>query len=392
MTESASQMLESAIGDYLKWMISKGYSHDTWQCYGQVLKDFLTFIGQRELAWNDMFTWETLQAFQKHDRRTYTSSAVRGLSRYLSRQGKLRAPIPRSHQREDLPEIYEDYLLYRQRNHQSAPGHLSNIKRVLCAFDDYLKREKIKLATLSIDQVDAFLADFTSRFAPATRRVYRCFLRSFLRYLHHERRIIKSDLASLLVSPRVYAKDKPPRFLRPHEVQRLFANLKLSTASELRTCAMIHLAYSLGLRPIEISTITLDDISFTEARLELRARKGKNPITLPLPEDAIKAIAAYLIGGRPKSQHRRVFLTVNAPPEPISPNVVSHHVRTWMRRLNLSASAYWLRHTYAQNLLEAGASIYEIKEMLGHDTIEATQRYLHIHIELMRTVLFDEEL
>ena len=133
-------------------------------------------------------------------------------------------------------------------------------------------------------------------------------------------------------------------------------------------------------------------VELTEAQLELSTRKGKNPITLPLPEDTIKAIAAYLIGGRPKSQHRTLFLTLNAPYEPISANVVSHHVRTWMRRLNLSTSAYWLRHTYAQNLLEAGASIYEIKEMLGHDTIEATQRYLHIHIELMRKVLFDEEL
>jgi site-specific recombinase XerD len=61
-----------------------------------------------------------------------------------------------------------------------------------------------------------------------------------------------------------------------------------------------------------------------------------------------------------------------------------------MRRQGLGASAYWLRHTYAQNLLEAGASIYEIKEMLGHDSIESTKKYLHIHIALMRKVLFDE--
>ena len=63
-----------------------------------------------------------------------------------------------------------------------------------------------------------------------------------------------------------------------------------------------------------------------------------------------------------------------------------------MKAANLPATAYWLRHTYAQNLLEAGASLYEVKEMLGHDTIESTQRYLHIHIQLMRKVLFDETL
>jgi site-specific recombinase XerD len=61
-----------------------------------------------------------------------------------------------------------------------------------------------------------------------------------------------------------------------------------------------------------------------------------------------------------------------------------------MRKANLPSTAYWLRHTYAQNLLVGGASIFEIKEMMGHDRIESTKRYLHIHINLMRKVLFDE--
>ncbi len=63
-----------------------------------------------------------------------------------------------------------------------------------------------------------------------------------------------------------------------------------------------------------------------------------------------------------------------------------------MKAVNPCSTAYWLRHTYAQNLLEAGVSIYEIKEMLGHDSIESTRKYLHIHIKLMRKVIFDEEL
>jgi len=50
-----------------------------------------------------------------------------------------------------------------------------------------------------------------------------------------------------------------------------------------------------------------------------------------------------------------------------------------------------LRHTYAQNLLEAGSSVYEIKEMMGHTTINSSEKYLNIHIELMRRVIFDEE-
>jgi site-specific recombinase XerD len=61
-----------------------------------------------------------------------------------------------------------------------------------------------------------------------------------------------------------------------------------------------------------------------------------------------------------------------------------------MRRVNLPATAYWLRHTYAQNLLESGVTIFEIMEMMGHDKIESTKVYLHIHVKLMRKVLFHE--
>jgi site-specific recombinase XerD len=72
--------------------------------------------------------------------------------------------------------------------------------------------------------------------------------------------------------------------------------------------------------------------------------------------------------------------------------MVGYYLSRCLKKAGLSATAYWLRHTYAQNLLEAGASIYEIKEMLGHDRIDSTRKYLSIHIELMRKVLFDETL
>jgi len=71
---------------------------------------------------------------------------------------------------------------------------------------------------------------------------------------------------------------------------------------------------------------------------------------------------------------------------------IAQFIKKNMTKVGLRSSAYWLRHTYAQNLLEAGASIFEIKEMMGHDKIESTKIYLHVHVKLMRKVLFDEEL
>ena len=76
---------------------------------------------------------------------------------------------------------------------------------------------------------------------------------------------------------------------------------------------MVHLAYSLGLRPVEISRITLDDISFKKAEITLRDRKGNNPVTLPIAEKTMKAIAAYVLKARPKSLSRHLFLTFSLP-------------------------------------------------------------------------------
>jgi site-specific recombinase XerD len=204
--------------------------------------------------------------------------------------------------------------------------------------------------------------------------------------------MIKKDLAPLLVGPRCFGEQKPPKFLRPQEVQKLFASLPLSTSSDIRTYAIVLLAYTLGLRPVEIANITLGDISFRKAELTLSNRKGLNPVTLPLPEQTIKALAAYLAKARPKSASRHLFVSIPFPYAPMQSSSVIQSISKAMKRAGLSSSAYWLRHTYAQNLLLMGRSIYEIKEMLGHDTIHSTQNYLSIHVDLMRKVLFHETL
>lgn len=383
------QLLEQAIGDYLKWMKSAGYSQITRQNYRPQLNQFLCFIKNRRFSWTEIFTFNTLQCFKNITGQS-SVPAINGLSRYLFSQGKIPKPLARRAQPIDLPQIYEDYLRYQQSRRQTTMRQISRIKRVLAAIDDYLQTHKIDLCSLKLEQVDDFLSGFLAPFSPATANAYRSMIRQFLKYLYRERQMIKRDLSPLIVGAHLFAQAKPPNFLRPHEVQKVFAALKLTTPADIRTYAMVHLAYMLGLRPQEICSLTLDDISFSRATLKVKDRKTKNSIKLPLPEDVIKAIAAYLIGARPQSQYRTLFLALQAPYGPLTAGVVGYHVSKCMRRVSRSSSAYWLRHTYAQNLLETGVSIYEIKEMLGHESIESTKKYLHIHIKLMRKVLFDE--
>ncbi len=383
------QCLERSIDDYLQWMKSAGYARQTRQGHQAQLNQFLAFVKNRRFSREQIFTSKNIERFKKVTGQNWMT-AINGLSRYLFEQGKISKPLARGAEPIDLPKIYEDYLAYQQAHRQATMRQITRIKRVLAAFNDYLQSNEIDLTSLTVEQVDDFLTAFFAPFSPATCTVYRSMIRGFLRYLYQEHQITKRDLSPLIVGAHLFSQSKPPNFLRPQQVQKLFAGLKLTTPANIRTYAMVHLAYLLGLRPQEICSITLDDISFGRATLRVKDRKTNHPIKLPLPEDVIKPIAAYLIGVRQESNHRTLFLTLKAPYEPLTPGVVGYHLSNCMRREGLGASAYWLRHTYAQNLLEAGASIYEIKEMLGHDSIESTKKYLHIHIALMRKVLFDE--
>ena len=288
----------------------------------------------------------------------------------------------------ELPEEFEQYLDYYKaqvRRKRTA----QEMRRILSSFNIHLQKLNIVLCKISIVQVDHFLALYNKECSPGTSRGYRSHLRKFLKYLYLERYIPK-DLAPLVVSPPEFARSNPPKFLRPQEIQKLFSSLDLSDVRDLRVYAAIHLAYYLGLRPREIRLITLDDISFGQKEIFIRSRKNYSPAHLPLPDDTIKAITAYIIGGRPKSDHRVLFLQLNSPHNPVGENSIPGSILKCMKKNNLGASTYWLRHSYAQSLLESGASIYEIKEMMGHKTIGSTHKYLSIHVNLMREIILDE--
>jgi len=289
-----------------------------------------------------------------------------------------------------LPDIYEQYLLYLEHTREISQSQITTARRILVSLHGYLENHKLSLAALKIEHLDAFMSEF--KVAKTTLRIYRYRVRGFLKYLYAEKKIIKKDLASLLVGPPLFAQKKPPKFLRPQEIQKLFSSLKLVTSVDIRTYAMIHLAYTLGLRPIEISRITLDHISFSDGELTIKERKTKNPTVLPLSKQIIKAIAAYVYKARPETQYRHIFVTHYRPHRPVAPGTVVGAIRSAMKEAGLSSSAYWLRHTYAQNLLGIGRSIYEIKEMMGHENIQSTQRYLYIDTERMRKALFNETL
>ncbi len=356
----------------------------------RILRDFALYVIHQGLSWEEMFTFRTIEAFAAYSGYKGVSGVLRVLSDYLVSRRRIEHPFQLAKPKPPLPDDYEAYLLYHTESLGSSPVLLRQIRRVLSPLHDYLEKIGIPLSRLNIEHCDAFLAMF--KVSDYTRKLYRSCLRGFLKYLYHEKGILKRDLAPLLVGPPQFAQRRLPKFLRPSQVKKLFASLRVSTPTQIRTYAMVYLAYSLGLRPAEISKITLDDISFQQGELTLRERKGGDLITLPLPENTIKGIALYVSKGRPPGTSRRLFLIHHFPYRPAGANNVAGSIKEAMKQAGLPSSAYWLRHTYAQSLLLNGRSIFEVKEMLGHQNIQCTHRYLHIDVKLMRRTLFDEEL
>ncbi len=152
--------LQQAVDDYLLWMISSGYADASIKNYEQILKHFVDFIARHKISWEQIFSSANLHAF---DQSTKTElAAVRGLCRYLVKQKRILAPIEK--EKYPLPTVYEQYLNYYATTRQTSHKRIQSIRKVLFAFDGYLENKKIKLAALTIESIDAFLAEFNTDF------------------------------------------------------------------------------------------------------------------------------------------------------------------------------------------------------------------------------------
>jgi integrase/recombinase XerD len=280
VSDKDGSLLLDMILDYTGWLksleVPKGSAAHLRHI--RILRDFALFVIHQGLCWTEMFTFKTIEAFQPDSGYKGVSGVLTALSDYLVSRGRIDHPFQLARPKPSLPDVYEAYLLYHAESLGSSPGLHTRIRGVLRPLHDYLEKKGIPLSRLNLEDCDAFLATF--KVSDYSRKLYRSCLRGFLKYLYHEKGILKRDMAPLLVGPPQFAQRRLPKFLRPAQVKKLFASLKISTPTEIRTYAMVHLAYSLGLRPAEISKITLDDISFQQGELTLRERKGGDLITL----------------------------------------------------------------------------------------------------------------
>jgi len=205
-------------------------------------------------------------------------------------------------------------------------------------------------------------------------------LKSFFKFLVREE-IIESSPAASLLYPR--QEKRLPVFLTEEEVVLLLESIKGESLLQLRDKAILEFLYSTGARVSEAVNLKKEDVDLIGGVAKVMG-KGKRERILPLGEPAIKAINDYLKKRKDKSE----FLFVNYRGEKLSDRGVRLIIEKYIKKLSLNAgiSPHTLRHTFATHLLNRGADLRSVQELLGHKSISTTQVYLHLSIENLKNI------
>jgi len=298
------------------------------------------------------------------------------------------------HARPDLPRSRSDApdeaLIGRFADHLALERHLS-VHTVDAYRSDvqhlaaFLERQGVPLADASYPLLRRFLAQqMTLGYARASvaRRV--AAIRTFYRWAA-ARGLVTADPATLLGRPKVSS--RLPAVLRPAEAEALVEAPAPDEAADLveravavRDRAVLELLYGSGLRVAEVAGLTLDRIDLDRGRV-LVLGKGSKEREVPLSDFAVDAVRAYLAEGR----HRLMgsgsaALFFNRKSKPLGTRDIRALVGRYARG-TLSGrriSPHTLRHSFATHLLEGGADIRAVQELLGHASLATTQRYTHV--------------
>jgi site-specific recombinase XerD len=215
-------------------------------------------------------------------------------------------------------------------------------------------------------------------------------VRTFFRFLV-ERGELEANPADLVATPK--RDSYLPRVLKPAEVGALLERIPASTPLELRDRALFELAYGAGLRAEELVNLDVADLDPDGEELRVTG-KGQKTRIVPAGEPAWRALERYLDRGRPglasRSEGRRaepaVFLSKSG--RRISTSDVRRRLTLSTRRVALDGgvSPHTLRHSFATHLLEGGADLRSIQELLGHASISTTQTYTRVESGRLKRV------
>jgi site-specific recombinase XerD len=197
---------------------------------------------------------------------------------------------------------------------------------------------------------------------------------------------VAANPADLVASPK--QDRKLPRVLSRDEMERLLDRIPTRTPLEMRDRAMLELAYSCGLRAEEVIGLDVDSPDFDGERLRVEGKGGKTRL-VPIGEPAQAALRRYLERGRYAlvGGGSEVALLLSKSGRRLHPSDVRRRLQRWVREAAIAGgvSPHALRHSFATHLLEGGADLRTIQELLGHSSLSTTQVYTQVEPSWLRS-------
>ncbi|WP_241563763.1 site-specific integrase, partial [Mycolicibacterium brumae] len=339
------------------------------------LSRWMAFEGVAPSELND----ELVQAFLSvRSARGYVGwLSARGLAPllgHLRAVGAAPAPVPRvpSGPVEELLTEYRAYLFCERGLVAATVRYYAQEARL------FLTRSGSgELRELTAGTVTRFVVAEASVRSTGAAKLMVTALRSLLRFLLLTGRV-ETDLVSAVPAVAGWRLAWLPRSVRPDQVRVLLESCEQNRLVGRRDFAILTVLTRLGLRAGEVAAMELDDIDWRAGELVIRG-KGNQHDKLPLPVDVGQALVGYLRAGRPTSSYRQVFLTALAPHQPLASGSVCAVVgRACVRAGIERIGAHRLRHTTATSVLQAGASLEEVGQLLRHRELNSTAIYAKV--------------
>lgn len=391
-----SDAIESQIDPFIAGLKAAGYATGTLSTKRAALRRFLCWRRRRKPPGSEPDEAEAAEFLARSSRlepkhRCLASTALSAFLGHLRHQGLIAARAP------DAPETISSALERRYADFLRNEKGLAELSlRVYLPLVPHLLRYlEQQHGSASIRRLDAsvlrgFLFERTQGRSSESVRLLATSLRSFLRFLHAHGEI-RHDLTAAIPTVRRWAQPGVPRKLTAEEVDQILRVPDRTTGTGRRDFAILLLLAKLGLRSSEVLSLELGDIRWRAGEVLIRG-KGRRQEILPLPRDVGAAIACYLRLDRGSRPTRRIFLRKYAPRVPLAgPASIGHIVRRTMAQAGVERprqiAAHLFRHTLASRMLQQGANLREISEVLRHRAQSTTELYAKIDVRSLNEVV-----
>lgn len=277
----------------------------------------------------------------------------------------------------------QDYILdfenYLKNVKKSSKNTLDSYLRDIGQFSAFCSLNKIRgLKSVDSDVLQKYF-EYLTALGKSQSTVSRnaASLRGYFTFLCSKGYISNNPSAEVKVKT---AQKKLPEILTGKEVLKLLAQPSGSDYKSIRDKAMLELLYATGIKVSELIELTVDEVNIQIGILNLQS--AKNSRIVPIYPAAVKTLTNYILNVRPAiisdADEERLFTNMNG--DPLSRQgfwkIIKHYAQ--MAKINKDITPHTLRHSFATHLLENGADLKDIKEMLGHADISTTQIYAHL--------------